>query len=60
MSGLELAARLSRLQPDLKILCVSGYSAEAVEAKGPIAWPFLEKPFVLTVLLAKVRDVLDA
>ena len=60
MSGLELAARLSQLQPDLKVLCVSGYSAEAVGAKGPIAWPFLAKPFLLTVLLAKVRDVLDA
>ena len=59
MSGLELATQLSRLQPDLKVLCVSGYSAEAVGAKGPIAWPFLAKPFVLSVLLAKVRDVLD-
>ena len=60
MSGLELATQLSRLQPDLKVLCVSGYSAEAVGAKGPMAWPFLAKPFVLTVLLARVRDVLDA
>jgi len=60
MSGLELAARLSQLQPDLKVLCVSGYSTEAVGAKGPIAWPFLAKPFVLSVLMAKVRDVLDA
>ena len=41
MSGLELAARLTVLQPDLKVLCVSAYSAEQVEAKGPGAWPFM-------------------
>jgi two-component system cell cycle sensor histidine kinase/response regulator CckA len=60
MSGLELAARLSQLQPDLKVICVSGYSADAAAARGPIPWPFLAKPFMLTALLAKVRDVLDA
>lgn len=59
MSGLDLGELCGQLQPDLKVLCVSGYSAEAVGAKGPIAWPFLAKPFVLSVLLAKVRDVLD-
>jgi CheY-like chemotaxis protein len=60
MSGLELAARLSALQPDLKVLCVSSYSAEQVEAKGPGAWPFMGKPFVLAELLVKVREVLDS
>jgi two-component system cell cycle sensor histidine kinase/response regulator CckA len=60
MSGLELAARLTALQPDLKVLCVSAYSAQTVESKGPVIWPFMGKPFVLAELLAKVRDVLDS
>ena len=60
MSGLELAGQLSRRQPDLKVLCVSGYSPEAVGAEGPAAWPFMAKPFALADLLVKVRDVLDA
>ena len=60
MSGLELAARLTALQPELKVLCVSAYSAEQVEAQGAGEWPFMAKPFVLAELLAKIRDVLDA
>ena len=60
MSGLVLAAQLSVRQPGLKVLCVSGYSVKAVTAAGAMPWPFLAKPFVLTTLLARVRELLDA
>jgi PAS domain S-box-containing protein len=62
MSGLELAQRLSRLRPTMKILCMSGYTEdnrirhEVVE--GDIA--FLQKPFTGESLRRKVRLVLDA
>ena len=62
MSGLELAQRLSKLRPGMKILCMSGYTDdnrirhEVVE--GDIA--FLQKPFTGESLRRKVRLVLDA
>ena len=60
MTGLELARRLAIDHPDLKVLCLSGYSAEATTAQRPMEWPFLAKPFVPATLLERVREVLDA
>jgi two-component system cell cycle sensor histidine kinase/response regulator CckA len=59
MTGLELARRLAVDHPELKVLCLSGYSAEATGAQRPLAWPFLAKPFVPAALLERVREVLD-
>jgi PAS domain S-box-containing protein len=61
MSGPTLLVALRRHRPDLKVLLISGYAGEALSARGEIAEdiPFLEKPFTVTGLLAKVRDVLD-
>jgi PAS domain S-box-containing protein len=59
MTGLELARRLAIDHPDLKVLCLSGYSAEATSAQRPMEWPFLAKPFVPATLLERVREVLD-
>lgn len=60
MTGLELARRLTVDHPELKVLCLSGYSAEATAAQRPLEWPFLAKPFVPAALLERVREVLDA
>jgi CheY-like chemotaxis protein len=59
MNGLELAQRLSSAHPCLKVLCLSGYTAEATASTGPVVWPFLAKPFAPATLLERVRDVLD-
>jgi PAS domain S-box-containing protein len=60
MRGLELARRLRRHQPDLKVLFISGYASWAVAAKEGLNddVPFLQKPFTARQLAAKVRDVL--
>jgi CheY-like chemotaxis protein len=60
MTGLELARRLAVDHPELKVLCLSGYSAEATAAQRPLDWPFLAKPFMPATLLERVREVLDA
>jgi two-component system cell cycle sensor histidine kinase/response regulator CckA len=61
MSGPTLLATLRRRRPALKVLLVSGYAGEALAVRGEVApeMPFLEKPFTVTALLGKVREVLD-
>jgi two-component system cell cycle sensor histidine kinase/response regulator CckA len=59
MSGLELGSQLTERSPGLRILYMSGYRDNPIGAGGsPHA--FLHKPFTPDVLLAKVREVLDA
>jgi PAS domain S-box-containing protein len=60
MSGLELGREIARRAPGLKILYISGYRDNALEGGGELPRPFLHKPFTPDVLLAKVREVLDA
>jgi two-component system cell cycle sensor histidine kinase/response regulator CckA len=56
MGGAELAAQFSVCRPGVPVLCLSGYS-EVVWPRG--AGSFLEKPVTSTVLLARVRALLD-
>jgi PAS domain S-box-containing protein len=62
LSGIELSEELTRRNPDVKILFISGYNKQeevaAAMAKGA-AVGFLQKPFDLTILAAKVREALD-
>ncbi len=61
MSGGELASRLARLQPGLRVLLMSGYTAEpVVQRLGRDSIAFLPKPFTSITLAEKVRQVLDA
>jgi PAS domain S-box-containing protein len=64
MSGVELAARLTRTHPGLPAIYASGYSDEGVlpDAADPARTgdvPYLPKPFTSETLLARVREVLD-
>ena len=61
MSGPELAERLRSLQPDLRVLFMSGYPDEALSrhGMGGQRFAFIQKPFSPVALLDKVRQVLD-
>jgi PAS domain S-box-containing protein len=61
MSGIELAAELRKLNPALKFLFASGYSAEAVaeEFVHEGEWNFIGKPYGLRELTAEIRRILD-
>ncbi len=61
MSGPELASRLAKRQPDLKVLFMSGYTDDAIVRQGLVAegGHFLQKPFAPEGLALKVREVLD-
>jgi PAS domain S-box-containing protein len=61
MSGPELAQALTARLPNLHVLYVSGYMDDAIVRHGLIeaSAAFLPKPYTPTLLLARVRQVLD-
>jgi PAS domain S-box-containing protein len=61
-SGQSLAEEAVRLHPGLKVIFMSGHTDDAVIRHGVsrAETHFVQKPFVPTVLLQKVRDVLDS
>ena len=61
MKGAELAERLHRARPDLRILLMSGYTEEPiVQRLGRHSVAFLPKPFTSIELVERVRQVLDS
>ena len=60
MNGRELAAELQALNPDLKCLFMSGYTADIIAEQGVLdeGVHFLQKPFTFTSLASKVRSAL--
>ncbi len=60
MSGPELARRLARIDPAIKVLFISGHLGETIENQGLIEnAELLAKPFTTDALVDKVRSMLD-
>jgi two-component system cell cycle sensor histidine kinase/response regulator CckA len=62
MGGKQLADQLKMLQPDIKVLFISGYADNAIGDHGVLepGTNFLQKPFTPTALAQRVRQVLDS
>lgn len=61
-SGPKLADRLASARPNMKVLFVSGYTADAL-VHGDLHrtdFAFLSKPFSLNTLARKIRTILDS
>lgn len=62
MDGRQLIAMLRDWYPQMRVLFISGYSQEHLEAQGGMVpgAAFLPKPFSMDALARRVREVLDA
>ena len=62
MSGIELASRLAKWKPELRVIFMTGYSefSERNNETVPSEGALLQKPFSRATLLGKVREVLGA
>jgi hypothetical protein len=60
MNGREVAGKLREERPDLRVLFMSGYTANAIAHRGVLdaGMDYLQKPFTPELLTAKVREVL--
>jgi two-component system, cell cycle sensor histidine kinase and response regulator CckA len=60
VSGPEMSSRLKSLRPRIKILYMSGYTAERIAHHGVLdsETDFIEKPFTPRQLSSKVREIL--
>jgi CheY-like chemotaxis protein len=61
MNGRDLAGKMTALYPDLRLLFMSGYTANVIAHHGVLdaGVAFIQKPFSMTDLMVKVREVLD-
>jgi len=62
MGGPELAQALLAKRPAVKVLYMSGYTDHPMVRRGVVnaGVAFLQKPFTPTVLVSRVREVLEA
>ena len=62
MRGTELVGMLHSWYPNMRVLFISGYSPQHVEAPEQLGGetPFLAKPFTMNALVERVRYLLDA
>jgi CheY-like chemotaxis protein len=62
MSGPELAERLTRLRPEMRVLYMSGYTDDAILHHGGLdrAASLIEKPFTAEALTNRIREALTS
>ena len=61
MNGRDLAKNILSIYPNLKRIFMSGYTANVIAHHGVLdeGVNFIQKPFLMKTLGAKVREVLD-
>ncbi|MHB8772169.1 MAG: PAS domain S-box protein [Syntrophales bacterium] len=62
MNGKELFARTAQARPGIRVLFMSGYTANVIAHHGVLdeGVSFIQKPFTVHALTAKVREILGA
>jgi two-component system cell cycle sensor histidine kinase/response regulator CckA len=60
-NGKEIVEEIRKIKPEIKVLFISGYTADIMHGKGILEneVDFITKPFLKTDLLRRVRQILD-
>jgi PAS domain S-box-containing protein len=61
MNGRDLSRQITKFYPDIRILFMSGYTANVIAHQGVLdeGVAFIQKPFSMADLTEKLREVLD-
>jgi len=61
MNGRDLAGQITALYPDIRLLFMSGYTANVIAHHGVLdhGVAFIQKPFSMADMTAKIRELLD-
>ncbi|MDZ7665267.1 MAG: response regulator [Desulfotignum sp.] len=61
MNGRDLARQITALYPAIRLLFMSGYTANVIAHHGVLddGMAFIQKPFSMADMTAKVREALD-
>ncbi len=61
MNGRDLARQITAIYPDIRLLFISGYTANVIAHHGILddGVAFMQKPFSMADMTAKVREILD-
>jgi FixJ family two-component response regulator len=61
MNGRDLAAQITALYPGIRLLFMSGFTANVIAHQGVLddGVAFIQKPFSKADMTEKVREVLD-
>jgi two-component system cell cycle sensor histidine kinase/response regulator CckA len=60
-NGKELLAEIRMIKPEIKVIFISGYTADIMHKKGILeeGVEFISKPLAKNDLLLKIREVLE-
>jgi DNA-binding NtrC family response regulator len=56
MNGIEMAAHLSKVRPEMKVFVMSGYAREALTMEP--SWHFIRKPFGMSEIRERIGSIL--
>jgi FixJ family two-component response regulator len=61
MNGRDLASAVLAVRPTLRQLFMSGHTSDVIASSGLLApgVAFIQKPYAIAAMTAKVREVLD-
>jgi two-component system cell cycle sensor histidine kinase/response regulator CckA len=59
VNGVELAARIKRLRPSIRVAFMSGYNGDTATASALAQAVLIPKPFAPQELLTRLRELLD-
>ena len=61
MNGRDMAKKITKIRPGIKILFMSGYTSDGIVHQGILykGLNFIKKPFTLDRLARKVREIMD-